>query len=70
MEINLLAFGQVADIAGKISWKLSGVKNTDALNRKLTLTFPSLQSINYPIAVNKKNVPVFEKKLFTGEICL
>ena len=56
MKINLLFFGQVADITGKTAWKISGVKNTADLNQRLAENFPSLQSIKYSIAVNKKVV--------------
>ena len=54
MEINILAFGQVADIIGKTEWKISGIKNTDELNQQLAEQFPSLLSIKYSMAVNKK----------------
>jgi len=53
MEINILAFGQIADITGKPAWKISGVKNTDELNSKLAELFPGLTGIKYSIAVNK-----------------
>jgi len=54
MEINLLSFGQVADITGKDTLKIPDVKNTNELNRFLTKAWPKLQSIKYSIAVNKK----------------
>ncbi len=53
MEINIIVFGQIIDLTGKPSWKISGVKNTDELMKKLTLQFPELPSIKYSIAVNK-----------------
>lgn len=53
MEINLLAFGQVADITGKNKWKIAGVHNTDDLLQKLITDFPDLRSLSYSIAVNK-----------------
>lgn len=54
MEVNILAFGQVADITGKSEWKFTHVKNTNELMQLLVSTYPLLQSINYLIAVNKK----------------
>ncbi|MCC7401890.1 MAG: MoaD/ThiS family protein [Chitinophagaceae bacterium] len=54
MEINVLAFGQVADITAKSSLKFSDVKNTNELNQLLLTIHPELQNINYLIAVNKK----------------
>ena len=54
MEINLLAFGQIAEITGKSSWKMVGIKDTNTLIEKLEEQFPALVKTNYSIAVNKK----------------
>ena len=54
MEINLLSFGQVADITGKDALKIPDVRNTNELNGFLAKAWPQLQSIKYSIAVNKK----------------
>ena len=54
MEINLLAFGQIAEIMGKSSWKMVGIKDTNTLIEKLEEQFPALVKTNYSIAVNKK----------------
>ncbi|MBI5857728.1 MAG: MoaD/ThiS family protein [Sphingobacteriales bacterium] len=56
MKINLLFFGQAADITGKASWNFSGITNTLELNEKLIENFPGLQTIKYSIAVNRKIV--------------
>lgn len=56
MEINLLSFGQIADITCKDTLKIPDVKNTDELNEFLTKAWPRLQSIKYSIAVNKKTI--------------
>ena len=53
MEINIIAFGQIVDLTGRQSWKISGIKTTDELMRKLTEQFPSLPKINFIMAVNK-----------------
>ncbi|MEP7267503.1 MAG: MoaD/ThiS family protein [Saprospiraceae bacterium] len=54
MEINLLSFGQIADITGKDALKIPDVRNTYELNEFLAKAWPQLQSIKYSIAVNKK----------------
>jgi sulfur-carrier protein len=54
MEINLLAFGQIAEITGKSAWKISEVEDTNSLIKKLEEEFPSLVKMKYSIAVNKK----------------
>lgn len=54
MEINLISFGQVTDITGESTMKISGAKDTDELTLKLIEKFPSLLSIKYSVAVNKK----------------
>ena len=53
MEINIIAFGQIVDLTGSQKWKISGVKNTDELMKKLAEQFPALPAIKYVIAVNK-----------------
>ena len=62
MEINIIAFGQIIDLTGRQSWKISDVNTTDELMRKLEEQFPSLPKINFIIAVNK-NVIVNNTKL-------
>jgi molybdopterin synthase sulfur carrier subunit len=54
MEINLLAFGQIAEITGKSAWKISGVKDTNSLINNLEEEFPALVKMKYSIALNKK----------------
>ncbi|HET7118403.1 MAG TPA: MoaD/ThiS family protein [Hanamia sp.] len=56
MEINLLSFGQAADITGKDTLRIPDVKNTNQLNQFLAEAWPQLQSIKYSIAVNKKMI--------------
>ena len=53
MEINILAFGQIADIAGKNSWTVHDVNDTDSLQKKLEHQFPVLKEMNYLVAVDK-----------------
>lgn len=53
MEINILVFGQIADITGRTAFKISGVEDTDELNKKLAELFPAVMDIKYSIAVNR-----------------
>lgn len=54
--MEILFFGQLADIAGKPNWKTDPVDDTDALKVLLEGTFEGLQQVKYMIAVNKKMV--------------
>jgi molybdopterin converting factor small subunit len=65
MEINLLVFGQIADITGKTMWKIAGVQNTDDLLQKLITDFPALKPLSYSVAVNK--VIIRENTLLANE---
>jgi molybdopterin converting factor small subunit len=56
MKINLLFFGQAADITGKADLRFSGITNTLELHEKLIENFPALQTIKFSIAVNRKIV--------------
>ena len=53
MEINVLAFGQIAEITGKSSWKMTSIKDTENLIHSLEEGFPGLMKMKYSIAVNK-----------------
>ena len=66
MEINIIAFGQIVELTGSQSWKISGVKNTDELMKKLAEQFPSLPKINFILAVNK-NVIINNTELNTND---
>jgi len=54
MEINLLAFGQITEITGKSTWKMTGIKDTIESIKNLEEQFPALVKMKYSIAVNKK----------------
>ncbi|HLG33980.1 MAG TPA: MoaD/ThiS family protein [Bacteroidia bacterium] len=54
MEVNILAFGQIADITAKREWQIHDVRNTIEIRKKLEEEFPLLRSMSYMIAVNKK----------------
>jgi molybdopterin-guanine dinucleotide biosynthesis protein A len=54
MEIQLLAFGQIADIIGKSAWKMYGIKDSNELIKNLEKQFPALVKMKYSVAVNKK----------------
>jgi molybdopterin synthase sulfur carrier subunit len=54
MEINLIAFGQIAEITGKSAWKMDGIKDTNELMKNLESQFPALSTKSFSIAVNKK----------------
>ena len=56
MKINLLFFGQAADLTGMAALDFSGVNNTRELNEKLIEIYPALQTIKYSIALNRKIV--------------
>ena len=64
MEINLIAFGQIAEITGQSAWKISEVEDTNSLIKKLEEEFPALVKMKYSIAVNKKviqeNTTIYE----------
>ncbi len=54
MEITILFFGQLAEVTGKSSQKLSDITDTDELKKKLQQQYPALVELTFSIAVNKK----------------
>ncbi len=53
-EINIILFGQLAQLAGKDRIMLSGINDTLQLREEVNELFPALQNIDYAIAVEKK----------------
>ncbi len=53
MEINLLAFGQIADITGKTGWTMSGIHDTEQLQTALAEAYRDMAGVAYSVAVNK-----------------
>ena len=56
MEITIIAFGQMAELTGKSNWIMTGITNTDQLKQAIEISNPTIKSINYLVAVNKKIV--------------
>ena len=56
MKINILAFGQIAEITNCPEWVADGIENTDSLRKYLENNYPHLNSVKYSIAVNRKIV--------------
>ena len=54
MEVNVIAFGRIADITASPSWKMQGIKSTRELREQLEAQYPALQGMSYQIAVDKK----------------
>lgn len=54
MQINIIIFGQIADITGVNNITLENVADTNQLVEQLNSSYPSLASAKYAIAVDKK----------------
>ncbi|MFI5132567.1 MAG: MoaD/ThiS family protein [Chitinophagales bacterium] len=55
MPINIIIFGQLADIAGS-SLALENIADTNSLVKELHILYPALATAKYAIAVDKKVV--------------
>ena len=54
MPLNIIIFGQIADITGTNNITLENVADTNQLIERLNSSYPSLGSAKYAIAVDKK----------------
>lgn len=54
MQINVIIFGQIADITGASSLTVENVADTGQLVERLTAAYPALSNAKYAIAVDKK----------------
>jgi len=53
-NINVLAFGSIADIIGKKSFIMEEIDSTERLQQTLEDKYPSLTTVQYAIAVNEE----------------
>jgi molybdopterin synthase sulfur carrier subunit len=54
--MEILFFGQLADLAGKPNWKTDSVEDTDALKALLEANFEGLNRVKYMMSVNRQMV--------------
>ena len=54
MEVTIVAFGQLAELTGKQSWKMQDITDITALKQSIETSFPAITKINYLVAVDKK----------------
>jgi sulfur-carrier protein len=54
--MEIILFGQLADIVGSATWETETLSDTDTLRHSMEQYFPGLSSIKYFIAVNKQVV--------------
>ena len=54
MQVNILIFGQIADITGTNNLTLENVNNTGELLKRLKIDYPALIDSKFAIAVDKK----------------
>lgn len=54
--MEIILFGQLADIAGAATCRVEEVQDTVMLKAKLEAMFPGLEKVKYMLAVNKKMV--------------
>ena len=67
MEVTILAFGQLAELTGKQSWKLQDITDITALKQSIETSFPAISNINYLVAIDKKiikeNAPLADQSI-------
>lgn len=54
MEINILAFGKIADIAAAREWKMKEVQSTADVRQQMEAAYPELSGMRYLLAIDKK----------------
>lgn len=54
MQVKLLLFGRIIEILGTTTMMVEGIQDTDALKVYLLNRYPTLNAINYAIAVNEQ----------------
>jgi sulfur-carrier protein len=53
MDINVMAFGQIAEIFGSRVLKIAAVNNTAELKNQIENSYPELKDMHYLIAIDR-----------------
>ncbi len=56
MQFRIVAFGKIVEVIGSRETSLPGVADSDQLKASLEKKYPLLASMNYALAVNRKQV--------------
>jgi len=56
MQVNILIFGQIADIIGTNNILMTDVHDTDDLTNRIKASYPVLNTSKFAVAVDKKIV--------------
>jgi molybdopterin converting factor small subunit len=56
MQVQIMIFGQLADITGTSELILHDIPDTDSLQETLHKLYPALANTKYAIAMNKKTI--------------
>ena len=70
MPVNLLFFGQIADVIGIHESTITNVSTSEELLLKLKQKYPAIESMKFSIAINKKMVHVDTELLDNDTIAL
>jgi molybdopterin converting factor small subunit len=54
MALNVIIFGQIADVTGTSNITIENISDTNHLVQHLTSLYPALSTAKYAIAVDKK----------------
>ncbi|MES1225910.1 MAG: MoaD/ThiS family protein [Bacteroidota bacterium] len=56
MQVEIMLFGQLTDVAGNNTIVVSNVSDTDGLIKAVNKSYPAMAGIKYIIAVDKKTI--------------
>ncbi|MDP2387487.1 MAG: MoaD/ThiS family protein [Bacteroidota bacterium] len=70
MEITILLFGELAQIAGTNALAMNAMPDTDSLKEKIHQHYPSFEKKKYVIAINKQLIKGKQELNENDEIAL
>ena len=64
MQVEIILFGQLTDIAGHDTVTVENISDTDGMVKEIDKLYPSMSGVKYLIAVDKK---VIQENTVIGE---
>jgi len=70
MKLEIISFGKISEFITRQEIELSGINNTDQLQRYLETSFPELIGIKYKLAVNQHIIQANQQLIENDKVAI
>ena len=70
MKLEIISFGKISEFITRQEIELSGIDNTDQLQRYLETSFPKLIGIKYKLAINQHIIQANQQLIENDKVAI